>query len=173
MKKIIVLSIAMMLSGMMMAQNAKDFLRMGDEHLANKDWNKAIESFSYCIKLQPDYQTLYKAHYGRGFAYFNLTEYKLARTDFDRSIRIFPNDPEVYFWRAYTKYHMGQSASSEISDYNRAILLKPDYAEAYFNRGEAKIKNNQKSAGCKDLRKALELGFKKAEFELKLHCEEQ
>lgn len=172
MKKAVLFTFALFFTGFLMAQNAKDFLRMGDESLENKNWSKAIEYFSYCIKLQPDFQTLYKAHYGRGFAYFNMADYKQARVDFDRAIRIFPNDPEVYFWRAYTKYHMGQSASSEISDYNRAILLKPDYAEAYFNRGQAKIKNRQKSAGCKDLRKALELGFKKAEFEIKLHCGE-
>jgi hypothetical protein len=49
---------------------------------------------------------------------------KDAKMDFDRAIKIYPNDAEVFYWRAFTKYRMRASASSEISDYNRAILLK-------------------------------------------------
>lgn len=166
------LSLSLFVAIQATAQSALDFARMARAKMDMGDYKGAIEDFSSTIRLQPDYETLYKAHFGRGYAKFKSGQYQDAKVDFDRAIRIYPNDPEVYFWRAYTKYHLRFSASSEIADYNRAILLKPDYAEAYFNRGQAKIKNRQLNSGCIDLRKALELGFKEAETHVKIHCGE-
>jgi len=151
-------------------QNARDFARMAKAKMDMGDYKGAIEDFSSIIRLQPEYEMLYQAHFGRGYAYFQQGKYDEAKTDFDRAIRIYPNDAEVFFWRAYTKYRLRFRASSEIADYNRAILLKPDYAEAYFNRGQAKIKNRQLSSGCNDLKKALELGYEEAETHVKIHC---
>jgi tetratricopeptide (TPR) repeat protein len=153
-------------------QNALDFARMARAKMDMGDYKGAIDDFSSVIRLQPEFETLYKAHFGRGYAKFQSGDYKGAKTDFDRAIRIYPNDPDVFFWRAYTKYRLRYSAASEIADYNRAILLNPDYAEAYFNRGQAKIKNRQLSSGCIDLRKALELGFQDAENQVRIHCGE-
>jgi tetratricopeptide (TPR) repeat protein len=152
------------------SQSIADFSRMAKAKMELGDYKSAVDDFSSIIRLQPEYTTLYQAYYGRGYAKFQMNDFKGAKTDFDRAIRIFPNDAEVFFWRAYTKYRLKEKASSEISDYNRAILLRPDYAEAYFNRGLAKIKNRQQSSGCKDLRQAHELGYQDAELQLRLHC---
>ncbi len=154
------------------SQTVKDFARMAKAKMELGDYKGAVEDFSSIIRLQPEYEMLYQAHFGRGYAKFQMGEYEDAKKDFDRAIRIYPNDAEVFFWRAYTKYRLKYRASSEIADYNRAILLKPDYAEAYFNRGQAKIKNRQLSSGCKDLRKALELGYDEAEDHVRIHCGE-
>ncbi|MFW5687305.1 MAG: tetratricopeptide repeat protein [Bacteroidota bacterium] len=153
-------------------QTVKDFARMARAKMELGDYKGAIEDFSSIIRLQPDYEMLYQAYFGRGYAKFQSGDYKDAKTDFDRAIKIYPNDAEVFFWRAYTKYKLRYRASSEIADYNRAILLKPDYAEAYFNRGQAKIKNRQERSGCRDLRKALELGYAEAEDHVRIHCGE-
>jgi tetratricopeptide (TPR) repeat protein len=152
------------------SQTTADLSRRAKAKMEMGDYKSAIEDFSSIIKLQPEYEILYQAHYGRGFAKFQLGDFQGAKQDFDRAIKIYPNDAEVYFWRAFTKYRMRASASSEIADYNRAILLKPDYAEAYFNRGQAKIKNRQLNSGCIDLKKALELGYQEAETHVKIHC---
>ncbi len=154
------------------SQTALEFARMGSAKLEIGDYEAAIDDFSNAIRLQPDYDILYRAYFGRGFAKFQIGDYEGAKTDFDRSIRQYSNDPEVYFWRAYTKYRLRYSASSEIADYNRAILLNPNYAEAYFNRGQAHIKNRQLRAGCRDLRKAYELGYEEAEPHIRIHCGE-
>lgn len=153
-------------------QTPRDFARMAKAKMSMGDYKGAIEDFSSIIRLQPDYEMLYQAYYGRGYAKFQQGKYKAAKNDFDEAIKIFPNDAQVYFWRAYTKYRLKYRASSEIADYNRAILLKPDYAEAYFNRGQAKIKNNQEKGGCKDLKEAFDLGYKEAETHIKIHCGE-
>ncbi len=143
---------------------------MASEKMGEGDFEAAINNFSNAIRLQPDYDILYRAYFGRGYSKFQLGNYEGAKTDFDRSIRQYANDAEVYFWRAYTKYKLNYSASSEIADYNRAILLDPNYAEAYFNRGHAKIKNRQLRAACSDLRKAYELGYEEAEPHIRIHC---
>ncbi|MFW5892511.1 MAG: tetratricopeptide repeat protein [Bacteroidota bacterium] len=152
------------------SQTSKDFARMAKAKIDLKDYKGAIDDFSSIIRLQPEYETLYQAYYGRGYAKFLDGNFKGAKSDFDRAIKIYPNDAQVFFWRAYTKYRLRYKASSEIADYNRAILLNPDYAEAYFNRGHAKIKNRQPRSGCKDLKKALELGYQEAETHVKIHC---
>lgn len=154
------------------SQTVRDFARMATAKMELGDYRGAIEDFSSIIRLQPDYEMLYQAHFGRGYAKFQSGDYEGAKTDFDRSIRIYPNDAEVFFWRAYTKYRLRYSANSEIADYNRAILLNPNYAEAYFNRGQARIKNRQLSTGCRDLRQAFELGYNEAEPHIRIHCGE-
>jgi len=154
------------------SQTARDFARMANAKLDIGDYRGAREDFSSVIRLQPEFQTLYRAYFGRGYANFQLGDYEEAKSDFDRAIRIYPNDAEVYFWRGYTRFKLRQSAASEISDYSRAILLNPEYAEAYFNRGQARIKNNQLRTGCIDLKKALELNFEKARIHVKIHCGE-
>jgi tetratricopeptide (TPR) repeat protein len=152
------------------SQSIPDFSRMAKMKMEMGDYKSAADDFSSIIRLQPEYELLYQAYYGRGYAKFQMGDFKAAKTDFDRAIKIFPNDAEVYFWRGYTKYRLREKASSEISDYTRAILLKPEFPEAYFNRGLAKIKNRQQGSGCNDLKKALELGYKDAELQLRLHC---
>ncbi len=152
------------------SQTPRDFTRMAKAKIDLGDYKGAIDDFSSIIRLQPEYEMLYQAYYGRGYAKFLDGDYDGAKSDFDRAIKIYPNDAQVFFWRAYTKYRLKYKASSEIADYNRAILLNPDYAEAYFNRGQAKIKNRQPKSGCKDLKKALELGYQEAETHLKIHC---
>ncbi len=154
------------------SQSVADFSRMAKAKMEMGDYDGAINDFSSIIRLQPEYELLYQAHFGRGYAKFQQGDYDEAKTDFDRAIRIYPNDAEVFFWRAYTKYKLRYRASSEIADYNRAILLKPDYAEAYFNRGQAKIKNKHLRSGCNDLRKSLELGYHEADTHVKIHCGE-
>lgn len=156
----------------LLGQTASEFTRMGSAKIEFGDYDGAITDFTSAIRLQPDYEVLYRAYFGRGFAKFQKGDYEGAKTDFDRAIREHSNDPQVYVWRAYTKYQLRYSASSEIADYNRAILLDPNYAEAYFNRGHAKIKNRQLRGGCIDLRKAYELGYDDAEPHIRIHCGE-
>lgn len=171
-KKSILFACIVLLSVTAHSQSAESFARRANSKLEIGDYKGAIADFSSAIKLQPEYEVLYKAYFGRGFCKFQLGDYKEAKSDFDSSIKVYANDAEVYFWRAYTKYKLRYSAASEISDYNKAIRLKPDYAEAYFNRGQAKIKNRQARAGCSDLRKAYELGYEEALIHIKIHCGE-
>lgn len=172
--KYIVFTLMIALAGLTNAtsQSIDDFSRMAKAKMDMGDYKGAADDFSSIIRLQPEYELLYQAHYGRGYALFQMGKYREAKMDFDRAIKIYPNDAEVFYWRAFTKYRMRASASSEISDYNRAILLRPDYAEAYFNRGQAKIKNRQLRSGCTDLRKSLELGYQEADTHIKIHCGE-
>ncbi|MFW5792925.1 MAG: tetratricopeptide repeat protein [Bacteroidota bacterium] len=173
MNKNIVLICALLFSSFFaQSQNAESFARRANSKLEIGDYNGALTDFSSAIRLQPEYEVLYKAYFGRGYCYFQLGDYKKAKKDFDRSIKEYANDAEVFFWRAYTKYKLRYSAASEIADYNRAITLKPEYAEAYFNRGQARIKNKQERAGCNDLRKAYELGYEEALIHIKIHCGE-
>jgi len=56
---------------------------------------------------------------------------------------------------AYSKIGEYQRA---IEDFSKAIHLLPGYADSYFKRGAVYLGQGHKEAGCRDARKACELG---------------
>lgn len=172
MKKLfIIIAIALIFSTLSQAQkSAEDYAKEGAEKYENGNYESAIRNFTKAIKLEPDYLYKYKSYFGRGLAYFELGQFKKAKIDFTRAIREYPNSAELYFWRAYTRYKLGNSAGGEIADYNRAILLKPTYARAFFNRAWSKWDLGKKEAACLDWEEAFNLGFTEAKKQLEEHC---
>jgi TolA-binding protein len=46
------------------------------------DYKGAAEDFSSIIRLQPEYELLYQAHYGRGYALFQMGKYQGCKDGF-------------------------------------------------------------------------------------------
>jgi tetratricopeptide (TPR) repeat protein len=46
-----------------------------------------------------------------------------------------------------------------IDNYNKAIFYKPDYEAAYNNRAFVYLNTGNKKSGCKDAKKACEMGI--------------
>ena len=46
-----------------------------------------------------------------------------------------------------------------IGDYSKSIEIDPDYTSAYVNRGFVKYNLNDIGGACKDVKKAVRLGF--------------
>ena len=67
---------------------------------------------------------------------------------------------------------MGKDPRSALA-YTLAIDLNDKYAEAYYNRGLALLLQFDRAAGCEDLTKAEELGFKTATEKKKYFCSKQ
>ena len=67
-----------------------------------------------------------------------------------------------YNWLAYNNrgnaYSDFGNYKQAIEDYGRVIEIKPGYAEAYYNRGFIYLKQGDNISGCRDARKACELG---------------
>ncbi len=49
-----------------------------------------------------------------------------------------------------------------LNAYNEAIKINPNYDTAYLNRSHANYKRDDLKSACKDLKKAADLGNKKA-----------
>ncbi|HWB25817.1 MAG TPA: tetratricopeptide repeat protein [Chitinophagaceae bacterium] len=131
------------------------------------DYKGSIADFSQCIKIYPDEI----AYYQRGICYYMLDDYKHALADFDSTVYYAPDlSYELYFFRGNIKFKL-QDLPGSIEEYTKSIAMKPDYAKAYYNRGVSKYFGDQKQEACKDISKAIALGFKDIDPKIKKYCD--
>ena len=97
------------------------------------DLDRAIESYSQTIELNPSYAN---AYYNRGNAYYNQGEKELAIADYDQVILLDPTYADAYYNRGNSYADLGELAQA-IANYDQVIRLIPDYVNAYYNRGNA------------------------------------
>jgi tetratricopeptide (TPR) repeat protein len=114
----------------------------------------AIDDFNKVISLNANYAETY---YNRGTSYGKTRQYQLAINDFNKVISLKPDNIKAYNNRGivHLKLNLYQKA---IDDFNEAIRLKPDYADAFNNRGAVYLKIGKNELGCRDAKKACELG---------------
>jgi len=110
--------------------------------------------------------TLTKGRYGElGCAAYKRGDYAVAIENYNRAIKLRPDDPFLYNNRGLAYFEL-KKYDEAISDYTKAIELKPDYATAYYNRGLAYFKkgswgNNEPFKNAiADFSKAIELNPK-------------
>jgi len=117
---------------------------------------RAIQDYDTAIRLKPD---LAEAYSNRGLAYGHegLGQHERAIKDYDTAIRLRPGSAEAYNNRglAYNDLRQPQRA---IKDLDEAIRLRPDLVKAYHNRGIAYHLSDNIEEGCRDFKKACELG---------------
>jgi len=117
-------------------------------------YQPAVQDFTETIRLQPDNAL---AYFNRGNAYINLGQYQQAIDDFSKSISLKPDYVDAYNNRAFV--YLSQKRYQEaVGDYSRAISLKPDYVDAYNNRAFVYLNQGNEVSGCRDAKKACELG---------------
>jgi tetratricopeptide (TPR) repeat protein len=114
---------------------------------------KAIDYLNKAIKMQPDFAD---AYWIRGLAYADLGQYQRAIEDYNKSMRLKPNDL-IYNHRGLAYRNLGQYQLC-IEEYNEAIRLKSVEADAYYERGICYYKQGKNQLGCNDARKACALG---------------
>lgn len=115
--------------------------------------NRAIESYSEAIKLDPNNADAYN---NRGIAYGKKGEHDLAIKDFNKAIDLNPNSANAYGNRGNVHFNKGEYDRT-ISDFSKAIDLNPDSAEVYYNRGNAYRAKGESSSAIADYTKAIEL----------------
>ena len=65
---------------------------------------------------------------------------------------------------------MLQDPKGELDDYNWAIEYKPDFQTAYYERGTVKCQTGDKTGGCNDMNRAVQLGSDIAYKYMVEHC---
>jgi tetratricopeptide (TPR) repeat protein len=118
------------------------------------NYRKAIEDYSEAISLKADSS---ESYYVRGTLYGKQGQYQLALEDFNKAIRLNPDYIKVYNNRGNV-YSMMGIYQKALEDFNEAIRLKSDYVDAYYNRARVYLNHGDKISGCRDARKACELG---------------
>ncbi|RKU28175.1 hypothetical protein C6499_10255 [Candidatus Poribacteria bacterium] len=148
-------------------QSHKSHLLRGNVYEKLKEYQKAIDDYTECIKLKPDFAGAY--HF-RGVAKWKRHLYEKAIADFEEAIALIPADALSYMLMGDSKLKLKRYEEAVV-DFGKAIKLIPNNAHAYYNRGtaryewgkleEAREKNeaaqNQYQAADQDLDEALRL----------------
>ena len=126
----------------------------GNAYSDRSNYGQAIEDYGRAIEINPGYAN---AYINRSAAYNGLGNYRQAIEDCDRVIEIKPGSAEAYINRGAAYNGLGNYRQA-IDDFGRAIEIRPGFVDAYSNRGLIYIKQGDNISGCRDARKACELG---------------
>jgi tetratricopeptide (TPR) repeat protein len=75
-------------------------------------------------------------HLKKGVKLAPLKEYSKARMEFEKSLRLNPDEPEAHNNLAWVLIRQGD-IDGAIEHLNEALRLRPDYADAHYNLGDA------------------------------------
>ena len=117
-------------------------------------WKNSIKLWSHTLDVT---DSNWLAYNNRGQAYRVLGNYRQAIEDCNRAIEIKPDYADAYNNRG-NAYNDLSNYKQAIENYDRAIEIKPGYVDAYYNRGVVYLTHGDNISGCRDTRKACELG---------------
>lgn len=121
-------------------KEARYFTSLGDKYKKEGDIEVAIEYYTKSIRTDPTYYQSYKE---LGLIYEKeYKEYDKAKDNYERSIALNPDDPELLYKLGNLYIHYDNYPKA-IENFQKAIKLIPDYAEAYRNLGLAYSLSNK------------------------------
>jgi len=120
--------------------------------------NKAIEDYSYLIKIKP-FES--KSYVSRGRLFFNLTDYNKAFSDFCKAIELDSLNKDAYSNRA-SIYGMRNQYDEALADLNKALFIDPFMKEALLNRSLLFFNASEFQKAINDLDKYLSMEFNNA-----------
>jgi lipoprotein NlpI len=86
-------------------KTAEQFYAEGKKYSSVENADKAINSYSQAIKLNPKFA---KAYNNRGIAYVGKSQYDLAIADFNKAIELDQKNGKVYNNRAVAYWYKGE-----------------------------------------------------------------
>ena len=111
--------------------NNNDLIKHADQLLSKDDFTAAIKIYDQLISMAPNEAKFY-AH--RGFAYFQLKEWREAIQNFSNAIELKNEVPSTYFLRARANEEIG-NLKKALSDYDLSIKFDPEKIDVYLNKG--------------------------------------
>ena len=123
------------------------------------DHEAALAKFDQLIQADPRDK---RAYIGRASTYFRMDKTSLALRDIDHAEEIDPAFAKAYMLRGKIQRKMGKY-SEAIRQQTKALKLNPDFAEAYFERGLSYVKTGQKVLGMDEVKRAANMGLRKAQ----------
>lgn len=116
---------------------------------------KALKDYEKAIKLNPN---LAQAFNNMGVIRLRTARYEEAIAQFDKALTKIPGDPQVLYNRAIALENRDRYEQA-IADYTQALMITPTFPQALHNRGVLYLRLNDKTKGCRDLKKACNSGM--------------
>ena len=128
----------------------------GSTHVAQGDYDQAIDDYTEALRLKPKDAVAYKV---RGDAYEKQRNYDKAIADYTKAIGLDPKYVAAYNNRGFAYDNRGDEGDycQAIADYTKAIEFDPENAVAYNNRGFAYWKQENYCQAIKDFTKTIQL----------------
>ncbi len=138
--------------------NYLSFNSRGEIHARAGKYQQAFDDFNQAISLNPRHPDGY---YNRGLTYEVTGQFLPALADFNKAISLDSNHVNSYNNRGivYARLNRTQEA---IEDFTKIISIKPDDGRAYANRAIAYFSQGKNERGCRDAKKARDLGSRGA-----------
>jgi len=88
--------------------NTNYFINVGKNEIVASNYFEAINKFNIVIKLKP---FLPEPYYYRGMAKYYLGDFRGAKQDFSKTIKIKINYVDAYIFRAITEFHLKKKSA--------------------------------------------------------------
>jgi superkiller protein 3 len=145
-------------------QDAVAYYNLGRTYVDKRNFDKAIHLFEKAIKLNPQYS---KAYLGLGTAYQAKGNLDKAIQFYQEAIELNPQLFEAHLGLG-NSYRSKDEPDKAVLSYKKAIELNPQSSEAYWLLGCAYAAGNDNpDSMIESIRKAAQLGYKKAQQFLK------
>lgn len=122
-------------------------------YLENQEWQKALNSINFFIKINPKSDNLYE---NRALVKYNLNDIDGAIKDCDKAIKINPKNSWVLSGKAYYSFVKTKKLTPEIMDmFEKSLTInKNEYPIAYSDLGKVHYLLKESDKAVKDFEKA-------------------
>jgi Flp pilus assembly protein TadD len=134
-------------------KNARWFLDQGTTWLDKKEYDKAIESFSGAIRLDPQYAEAFHLRY---IAWDSKNERAKASKDIDEAIRLDPTVALYHLERGLQRFEE-KDYGGAIQNFDEAIRRDPKDPGSYRFRGLSRLNRGENDRAILDLDEAIRL----------------
>jgi len=152
------MTLCLMLSLSLGAQNAKKFYKTGEDFIESENFEDAIDQFSKAVDLDPDFEDAYLE---RAKAHEKLGNLKAAAADYDRLTAIEPKE-ENYYFNLGRLYHIQEMYDESIPPLSMALEIDRKYHAAVQYRSKSYIKLDSFAMAIQDCNLAIDLEKKEA-----------
>jgi Tfp pilus assembly protein PilF len=133
--------------------DAKAFLKRGDDYYADKDYDRAIGEYTEAIRRDPKSAA---ALGGRAHAYMAKGIHDQAIADADAALELDPKLFIAYYSRGFAFNHQKQFDKA-IGDFTKAIEVKPKAPRSFYGRGNAYAGKGMWDRAIEDYTEAIKL----------------
>jgi tetratricopeptide (TPR) repeat protein len=119
----------------------------------NQNYN-AVESFTKIEITDKNYTFSYDALVSKGFANYNLENFKEAKKDFEKSIILEPNKSSGHNGLGCTNYEL-RDYGTAVQNFNTAVQFSPNDDVILTNRGNALYRVQDYTKAINDFNKAV------------------
>jgi len=119
----------------------------------NKDYNQALQQYDAAIRSNAQ---MAEAYSGKARALMGLQRQRDALRTAEDALKLFPNDPELYYVRGLLNFQAGRFKPAA-DDYDKVLSLNPEWNtyQVYINRGFANDALQKPDQAMQDFTKAI------------------